>query len=179
MRQIASKDSAAGLHPGHAPPPRARNRRAAMRRDTGTASAGAVLLNGQIPVMVVADMTTSDSDSEAPLNPEMDRVARKLRRLLAVSGLIMAAGLIAVFAAIFYRLAQREGPPDPPPAATAPIAGPVDLDVAIPAGAVLRGASLAGDRLVLTLDLADGSAAVWIVRLADGGIDKRVTLPQR
>lgn len=130
---------------------------------------------------MVADMTTSDPnpDSEAPLDPEMARVARKLRGLLAVSGLIMAAGLIAVFAAIFYRLAQREEPPDTPPLATQPLAGPIDLDVALPAGAMLRGTALAGDRLVVTLDLADGSAAVWIVRLADGGIDKRITLSAR
>ena len=140
------------------------------------------LLIGQILVMVVPDMTASDSDPDVPLDPEMARVERKLRRLLAVSGLIMAAGLVAVFAAIFYRLAQRAEPPppEPPAAATAPapvpLAGPAELDLAIPAGAVLRGAALAGDRLLVTLDLADGSAAVWIVRLADGGIEKRVRL---
>ena len=38
----------------------------------------------------------------------MERVQRKLRRLLAVSGLIMVAGLVAVFAAIFYRLSVAD-----------------------------------------------------------------------
>ena len=42
---------------------------------------------------------------EAPLDPAVERVHRKLRRLLVVSGLIMVLGFVAVFATIIYRVA--------------------------------------------------------------------------
>ena len=50
-----------------------------------------------------------DTDDDAPLDPAAERLRRKLVRLLLVSGGIMMLGLIAVFAAIVYKLSERGG----------------------------------------------------------------------
>lgn len=47
-------------------------------------------------------------DDEQPLDPAAERLQKKLRRLLAGSSLIMVAGLIAVFAAIIYKINSGE-----------------------------------------------------------------------
>ena len=47
-----------------------------------------------------------DMRSRAPLDPAAERLRRKLVRLLFVSGGIMMLGLIAVFAAIVYKVGQ-------------------------------------------------------------------------
>ncbi|MEJ8473022.1 hypothetical protein [Roseibium algae] len=44
------------------------------------------------------------SPDEQPLDPATLRVQAKLKRLLAGSSLVMFAGFIAVFAAIFYKI---------------------------------------------------------------------------
>ncbi len=46
---------------------------------------------------------------EAPLDPTMERVRRKMIRLLAVSIGIMVIGLMAVLAAIVYKINQPAG----------------------------------------------------------------------
>lgn len=129
--------------------------------------------------MLTPMVSPSSSDPEPPLDPEMERVAVKLRRLLMVSGLIMAAGLVAVFAAIFYRLSQSDAPPPAPPAAVAsPVAGsldgPVDLTVAIPPGATIENVTLEGARLLLTVRLQGDGYQILVVDLPSGRIEKRV-----
>lgn len=89
----------------------------------------------------------------------MERVQRKLRRLLAVSGLIMVAGLVAVFAAIFYRLSVAD---KAMPKAVA------DLQVPLPAGAELQSASATGDRLTLVIAAPGGATEIRVVDLATG-----------
>jgi hypothetical protein len=50
-----------------------------------------------------------ESPEDKPLDPAAQRVQAKLKRLLLGSSLIMFAGLIAVFAAIFYKINSNEG----------------------------------------------------------------------
>lgn len=102
-----------------------------------------------------------------PLDPALERVQRKLKRLVAISGAIMAAGLVAVFAAIFYRLAIADKPGE-----TA--AGPAELTLRLPTGAAILGASASGDRLTLIVADGDGERTLWIVSLEDGRVLQRV-----
>ncbi|WP_018700386.1 DUF6476 family protein [Amorphus coralli] len=104
---------------------------------------------------------------EEKLDPAMERVQRKLRRLLAVSGLIMVAGLIAVFAAIFYRLSVMD---------KAMPQAPAETSVTLPAGSEVRSASSTGERLTLLVDAPDGASKVVIVDLATGRTVSTVTL---
>ncbi|MGX1097120.1 DUF6476 family protein [Amorphus sp. MBR-141] len=108
-----------------------------------------------------------DDKPEQELDPAMERVQRKLRRLLAVSGLIMVAGLVAVFAAIFYRLSVADK-------AMPKAAG--ELQVALPAGTELRSATATGDRLTLVIAAPDGGTEVRVVDLATGRTVSTVTL---
>lgn len=98
-----------------------------------------------------------DDEPEKPLDPAMEKVRRKMIRLLAISIGVMMAGLMAVLFAIVYKMNSR---PDGMPAETAvtipqgteEIAG----TIALPEGARINGQSLSGNRIMLDLSLPDG-----------------------
>jgi hypothetical protein len=111
-------------------------------------------------------MRVHDED-EAPLDPAQERLRRKLVRLLLVSGGIMMAGLIAVFAAIVYKLGERGDEPRAP-AGSLSAEAPVERAIRIPPGHRLIGATLDGERALLTLEAPDGSSLLLLVDLATG-----------
>jgi hypothetical protein len=103
---------------------------------------------------------------EAPLDPAAERLRRKLVRLLIVSGGIMMLGLIAVFAAIVYKVGGAESP-----SADAPGAGtPIEASVPVPEGARVVAADLDGERALLTVEHADGTMSLLLVDLASGAV---------
>lgn len=53
-----------------------------------------------------------DRDKEPPLDPALERVQVRLRRLVGFSTLLMGLGFVAVFAAILYRLNEGGTAPD-------------------------------------------------------------------
>lgn len=108
-------------------------------------------------------MTTYDSDEEAPLDPAAERLRRKLVRLLFLSGGIMMLGLIAVFAAIVYKVrASGEG------AAQLSTSSPVEANIAVPPGYKIVATALDGNRALLTLAGPDGSTSLLLVDLGSG-----------
>ena len=121
-------------------------------------------------------MTTYDEE-EAPLDPAAERLRRKLVRLLFVSGGIMMVGLIAVFAAIVYKLgalgpAEDEGTES---GVEAPGAA-IEARIALPAGTRVVATDLDGDRALLTVEAADGATSLLLVDLAAGEIVGRYAL---
>ena len=115
-------------------------------------------------------------DEEPPLDPAAERLRRKLSRLLMVSGGIMMLGLIAVFAAIVYKLNQPRNAV-PAAAASSPFAGSVvDAKIALPAGVHVKAAALEGNRALLTLESGDGRESLLLVDLATGSILGRYAL---
>ena len=54
----------------------------------------------------MANINPDIDGDEQPLDPAMERVRRKMIRLLAVSIGIMVIGLMAVLAAIVYKISQ-------------------------------------------------------------------------
>jgi hypothetical protein len=113
-----------------------------------------------------------DTQDEAPLDPAAARLRRKLVRLLVVSGGIMMLGLIAVFAAIVYKL--NEGAKDGQGRLSA--AAPVEGRVVVPAGYRILSTALDGDRALLTLAAPDGSTALLLVDLPTGSVLARYSL---
>lgn len=95
----------------------------------------------------------------------MERVQRKLRKLLLVSSLIMVAGFVAVFAAIFYRISQDD--------AAAPA---TELAVEIPSGATVRSAAATGDRITLVVEGPDGKTSVHVFDAGSGARLQTVTV---
>lgn len=79
---------------------------------------------------------------EEPLDPATLRVQAKLKRLLAGSSLVMLAGFVAVFAAIFYKINASED--------------------SLPAGAIASTISLQGNTQVLQASLSDGRLVLLV-----------------
>jgi hypothetical protein len=113
-----------------------------------------------------------DMEAEPPLDPAAEQLRRKLVRLLFVSGGIMMLGLIAVFAAIVYKVGQ-DG------AGTAGRLGtlsPVESAIHVPAGYRLVRAELDGERALLTLEAPGGSTSLFLVDLASGAVLGRYSI---
>ncbi|MEP7452203.1 fimbrial protein [Phyllobacterium sp. SB3] len=105
--------------------------------------------------------TNPDLDGEEqPLDPAMERVRRKMIRLLAVSIGIMVIGLMAVLAAIVYKINQ----PVADVAATSSAAVPSQ-----PLSAALAGESITLDpgTRILSHNLSDNTLSLE-TRLANG-----------
>jgi hypothetical protein len=108
-------------------------------------------------------------EEEAPLDPAQERLRRKLVRLLFVSGGIMMLGLIAVFSAIVYKLGEGGGARQSPAGDVSFSAkAPVEGRIAVPSGYRLIGATLDGERALLSLEAPDGSSLLLLVDLRTG-----------
>jgi hypothetical protein len=121
-------------------------------------------------------MTLYDETDEPPLDPAAIRLRRKMVRLLFVSGGIMILGLIAVFAAIVYKLNERA--PNASAAAFS-AASPVEGQIAIPTGYRIVASALDGERALLTLAAPDGSTSLLLIDLASGATLGRYTIEPR
>ncbi|UPK25944.1 hypothetical protein [Bradyrhizobium sp. 195] len=88
-------------------------------------------------------MTTSDTAVPEP-TPEQAALFARVRRMMLIAGLTTALGICAVLIAVGYRLFKSEG------RATEAAS---DVTATLPKGAKIVATGVAGDRLVVTLDL--------------------------
>jgi len=93
-----------------------------------------------------------------PLDPDAARALGNIRRLMLVSNLFMVVAIGAVLAVVGYRLFRTEpaAPPAPPPTPAAkPVlaAIPNDMTLTLPRGARIVETAVAGDRLVITIEI--------------------------
>ena len=95
--------------------------------------------------------------NEEPLDPQVEMIRRRMMRLLMVSSGIMVIGLMAVLAAIVYKINEDTSALDPAPVAE----GVIEM----PAGSDVISSSLSRDQIMLTLKLADGSQVIRIHKL--------------
>jgi hypothetical protein len=83
------------------------------------------------------------TDTVAPEpTPEQAALFARVRRLMLIAGLTTALAVAAVLIAIGYRLFRAEGS-----------AGVTDITATLPRGARIVATGIAGDRLVVTLDV--------------------------
>lgn len=94
-----------------------------------------------------------DPDKEPPLDPAAERLQRKLKRLLAVSSLVMVLGFIAVFAAIVYRVTSNDAQAE---------LDAIAATVAIGAGAEVVDIEVAEGRLIVLLRKENGTSLVYM-----------------
>jgi len=101
-----------------------------------------------------------------PLDPEAARALARIRRLMLISNLFMLIAIAAVLGVVGYRVFRSEpaAPPAPPPApvvapAPKPPDIPLDMTLTLPRGARIVQTAVAGDRLVITLEI-DGASEV-------------------
>jgi hypothetical protein len=83
------------------------------------------------------------TDTLAPeQTPEQAALFARVRRMMLIAGLTTAIAISAVVFAIGYRLFKSEGS-----------VNTAEITAALPKGAVIRSTAVAGDRLVVTLDV--------------------------
>ena len=111
------------------------------------------------------------NDDEKPLDPEVERVRRKLLRFMIINLAILFIAFAAVIGGFIYkssslapkRTAEQEALSRAPSGADA-VAG----TISIPAGARIISQTLAGKEVLLGLELADGSRSFLLYDLGTG-----------
>lgn len=121
-----------------------------------------------------------DEEDEKPLDPAMERVRRKMVRLLVISIGIMMAGLMAVLYAIVYKVTNRSDEVDAVPAEVnkqlvLPGSG-FSANLDLPEGSMVVSHNIDGRRLSILTQAPDGSQSIHIVDLAEGAMIGRVEL---
>lgn len=116
------------------------------------------------PERRTAGPTIAGMNDEPPLDPAVERVRRKLVRLLIGSFGIMILGLIAVFSTIVYRLTSDAGSP-------AGRAGsePAIVNVSLPGGAKVLSTSISGARTLIHIEVPGETHGRLIVMETDSG----------
>jgi len=86
------------------------------------------------------------TDTVAPEpTPEQAALMARVRRMMLIAGLTSALAVAVVLIAVGYRLYRGEG---------SPAATNADIIATLPKGARIVSTAVAGERLVLTLDIA-------------------------
>ena len=86
------------------------------------------------------------TDTVAPEpTPEQTALIARVRRMMLIAGLTSALAVAVVLIAVGYRLYRGEG---------SPAAAAMDTIATLPKGARIVSTAVAGERLVLTLDIA-------------------------
>lgn len=119
-----------------------------------------------------------DQEVEKPLDPEMEKVRRKMVRLLVVSIGIMILGVMAVLASVVYKVI---GPDEEPKAAMAdtimvPSGAPLQLAATLPAGFSVEQVALDGTRILFYGLSASGMKSAVIMDVATGNIVAEIEL---
>lgn len=102
------------------------------------------------------------------------RTERTLVFIVVFLGLLIVAGIVAVVLRIIYLSSQPAAQPAASPA-TATEAAADAGKLALPAGAVVRSVSLAGDRLAVHYE-APGGAGIAVVDVASGTVVRRMDI---
>lgn len=120
--------------------------------------------------MSASNNSSSLNDEEKPLDPAVERVRKKMLRMMFVSVGVMLIGLMAVLGAIVYKLGKYGEKTTPVAVSseslkvpdTAGVIGQID----IPDGAKILSATKDGQQILLTLQLANGDQQLWLYDIA-------------
>lgn len=84
-----------------------------------------------------------DQDAPSSLVAEHAKIIARVRQLMAISGLAAILGIAAIVTVIGYRVFRGDGSRS----------APVDATVPLPNGARVIATAVAGDRIVVTIDI--------------------------
>jgi hypothetical protein len=131
---------------------------------------------------MMSKMETDDLDDK-PLDPAVEKVRRKMVRLLAVSIGIMMIGLMTVLGAIVYRVTQAGD--DGEVAATVtdrrfevPAGEPYRAQAVLPAGFTVESVALDGGTVLFFGRAGDGGRKAYLFDIAAGRIVADVTVSE-
>lgn len=119
-----------------------------------------------------------DNIDEKPLDPVMEKVRRKMVRLLGVSLGVMFIGVMAVLAAVVYKI--RSGDDAEVPLEKVQMMSAVNfaekMDVILPLGFKVDGFNLDGARGAIHGKGSDGISRILLVDLTNGEVISTLTL---
>jgi len=110
----------------------------------------------------------ADEDQEKPLDPEVEKVRRKLVRFVGINLGLLFVALMVVIGALVYK--ARNAPQANPPLAgdiQVPAGEPVSGDIVLPVGAKVVSQSLSGNRVSIDAELADGSRTIFVYDMTE------------
>lgn len=108
-----------------------------------------------------------DRDEEQPLDPAAERVRRKLVRFMGINlGILFAAVMAVVLALVYKTMTQPRGADA---GQTTSQAEDIAGQVVLPQGARIVSHTASGDRLTLHVQLSDGSEAILVYDMGQGG----------
>jgi hypothetical protein len=119
----------------------------------------------------------ANEDEEKPLDPEVEKVRKKLVRFVAINLGLLFLALMVVIAALVYK--ARNAPPVSLPLAgdiQVPAGEPISGDIVLPVGAKVVSQSLSGNRVSIDAELADGSRTIFVYDIAERRIVGRFSV---
>lgn len=118
----------------------------------------------------------AEEGEEKPLDPEVEKVRRKLVRFVGINLGLLFLALMVVIGALVYK--TRNAPPAAAPAADiqVPAGEPASGDIVLPVGAKVVSQSLSGNRVSIDAELADGSRAIFVYDIAERRIIGRFAI---
>ncbi len=107
--------------------------------------------------------TELDNGDETPLDPEMEKVRRKMVRLLAVSLGIMFLGVMAVLAGVVYKVIGDDGSPERiAETLPGPNDPPLDVTAVLPEGFRVDDISLDGSKILFFGRTSGGATRAYV-----------------
>lgn len=114
-----------------------------------------------------------DELDDKPLDPAVERLQQRLKRLLAVSSLIMVLGLGAVLSVIVYRVFLKDATPRVPAAFERPLTEALPM----PEGGRVVSTAIDGTRALVTIEATAGTS-VLLVDLETLKVLRRLEMPR-
>jgi hypothetical protein len=110
----------------------------------------------------------AEEDEEKPLDPEAEKVRKKLIRFMGINLGLLFLALMVVIAALVYKMGKAPGTGSAPAGdVQAPAGAPLSGDIVLPVGAKVISQALSGNRLSIDAELADGSRSIFIYDIAE------------
>jgi hypothetical protein len=115
-------------------------------------------------------------EEEKPLDPAMEKIRRKMVRLLVISSSVIIIGLMAVVFSIVYKIDRNKPDQSRLPATTTAVVTDVvpaaKQSITLPEGFVLESSSISGNRILMFGADPEGRQRIFVY---DIGTGKQVT----
>ncbi len=137
--------------------------------------------------MTAANTNSKPKSEDQPLDPAVERVRRKMMRLMGISVVIMMVGLIAAIGAIFYKISGKgkekeltsvssQGVPTIPPVANNAALRDIVGEIRLPTGAELIDTQLESGQILLRIKSGSGEISLWVYDLSANRVFAKISV---